>query len=65
MPEIAVRDVPIAALATAEEAFLTSTSRDVHPIASVDGQRLAAAPGPLTRRAMEVWAEHFTSEIDR
>ena len=65
MPEIAIRDLPIGVLATAEEAFLTSTSRDVHPIATVDGKRLAAAPGPLTRRAMEVWAEHFASEIDR
>jgi len=64
MPEIVVRDVPIGVLATAEEAFLTSTSRDVHPIATVDGQKLAAAPGPLTRRAMEVWAKNFASEID-
>ena len=65
MPEITVRDVPIEALATADEAFLTSTSRDVHPIASVDGQRLTAAPGPLTSRATAVWAEHFAAEIDR
>ncbi len=65
MPEIVVRDVPIGTLATAEEAFLTSTSRDVHPIATVDGKPLAAAPGPLTRRAMEVWAERFASEINR
>ena len=65
MPEIVVRDVPIEALATADEAFLTSTSRDVHPIATVDGQQLAAAPGPLTSRAMAVWAEHFVAEIDR
>lgn len=65
MPEIAVRDVPIGVLATAEEAFLTSTSRDVHPIATVDGKPLKSAPGPLTRRAMEVWAANFASEIGR
>ena len=65
MPEIVVRDVPIEALASADEAFLTSTSRDVHPIATVDGKPLAAAPGPLTLRAMEVWAQNFASEIDR
>ena len=65
MPEIVVRDVPIGALASADEAFLTSTSRNVHPIETVDGHRLAAAPGPLTRRAMAVWAEHYASEIDR
>lgn len=65
MPEIVVRDVPIAALADAEEAFLTSTSRDVHPIATVDGKPLPSAPGPLTRRAMDLWAANFASEIDR
>ena len=64
MPEIVVRDVPIEALANADEAFLTSTSRDVHPIATVDGQALRAAPGPLTRRAMQIWADNFASEID-
>ncbi len=64
MPEIVVRDVPIGALAAADEAFLTSTSRDVHPIATVDGKPLKVAPGPLTRRAMEVWAANFASEID-
>lgn len=63
MPEIVVRDVPIGVLATAAEAFLTSTSRDIHPIATVDGQKLAAAPGPLTQRAMEVWAANFATEI--
>lgn len=65
MPEIVVRDVPIAALAAAQEAFLTSTSRDVHPIATVDGKALPAAPGPLTRRAMDVWAANFAAEIGR
>lgn len=65
MPEIVVRDVPIGALAAADEAFLTSTSRDVHPIATVDGKPLKTAPGPLTRRAMQVWAANFAAEIDR
>jgi branched-chain amino acid aminotransferase len=55
-PDIAEADVPIAALGAADEAFLTSTSRDVHPIRTVDGQVVgAAAPGPLTLRAMETW----------
>jgi branched-chain amino acid aminotransferase len=58
VPElIEERDVPIDALASAEEAFLTSTSRDVHPIGSVDGRPLAAAPGPFTRKVMAAFAE--------
>lgn len=63
MPDIVVRDIPIAALAATEEAFLTSTSRDVHPIATVDGKKLPHAPGPLTQRAMKVWAENFASQL--
>lgn len=44
-------DVPVGALADAEEAFLTSSTREVQPIASVDGRPLPAAPGPLTAAA--------------
>ena len=44
-------DLPVHALAEAEEAFLTSSTREVHPIARVDGHPLPAAPGPLTRAA--------------
>ena len=32
----------------ADEAFLTSSTRDVHPIASVDGDALPAVVGPVT-----------------
>ena len=45
MPEIVERDVPIDALREAEEAFVTSTSRDVHPIATVDGAGPRRRPG--------------------
>jgi branched-chain amino acid aminotransferase len=35
----------------------------VQPIRAVDGRLLPAAPGPLTKRAMDVFAERAT-EID-
>ncbi|MBW3627581.1 MAG: aminotransferase class IV, partial [Actinobacteria bacterium] len=44
--------LPLSALADADEAFLTSTTREVQPIATVDGHRLPEAPGPLTAAAM-------------
>jgi branched-chain amino acid aminotransferase len=44
-------DLPLDALARSPEAFLTSTTRGVQPIAAVDGNRLAACPGPHTRAA--------------
>jgi len=58
------RDVPLSALASADEAFLTSTTRDVQPIRAVDGQVLAAAPGPVTRKAIEVFATRGASDLD-
>jgi branched-chain amino acid aminotransferase len=57
VPGIAERDLPIEVLATCEEAFITSTSRDVHPIVSIDGRTLAEAPGSMTAEAMRVFAE--------
>jgi len=50
------QDLPLAALAEADEAFLTGTTRDVQPIRSVDDHVLAAAPGAITRKASEVFA---------
>ncbi|MBI5088736.1 MAG: aminotransferase class IV, partial [Actinobacteria bacterium] len=64
LPELTERDVPIDVLAEAPEAFLTSTSRNVHPIARVGETSLAAAPGPLTRHALEVWERNAAGDID-
>ena len=53
--------VAIGALAAAEEAFLTSTTREVQAIAHVDGVALGAAPGPVSTRL----AAAFTDLVDR
>lgn len=57
-------DVPLEEFASAEEAFLTSTTRDVQPIRAVDGTILPAAPGPITRKAIEVFAERGAADLD-
>ncbi|MFC4533382.1 aminotransferase class IV [Sphaerisporangium dianthi] len=57
-------DVPISALYEAEEAFLTSTTRDVQPIRLVDDTVLPTAPGPITAKAMRVFAERGAADID-
>jgi branched-chain amino acid aminotransferase len=64
LPEIEERDVPLSALADADEAFLTSSTRDIQPIRAVDGAVLAAAPGPLTQRAMVTWSERAAANPD-
>ena len=43
-------DLDVADLAEVDEAFLTSSTRDVQAIASIDGRALPA-PGPLTSAA--------------
>jgi branched-chain amino acid aminotransferase len=58
------QDLPLAALAEADEAFLTGTTRDVQPIRNVDGGPLAAAPGPITRKAAEVFAMRAAESQD-
>lgn len=58
------RDVPMATLATADEAFLTSTTRDVQPIKAVDGVQLADAPGPVTRKAAQIFASRAALSPD-
>ncbi len=44
----AERDVELGDLPRADEAFLSSTTREVQPIARVDGAALPAVPGPVS-----------------
>lgn len=51
MEEAVLKDVD---LAGADEAFLTSTTREVVPIVTVDGKTIGTGtPGPITRRLLE------------
>jgi len=57
-------DLPLAALVEAEEAFLTSSTRDVQPIATVDGNALPMTPGPLTKTASDAFRDLRTRDVD-
>lgn len=62
-------DLSIGDLEQADEAFLTSTTRGVHPIAAVgpvDGRRspLVSAPGPITKEAAEAYRELQARDLD-
>src|SRR5436309_9883274 len=46
----------LGALAEADEAFLSSSTRGVQPIGRVDGSPLGAAPGPLSAAAADSFA---------
>ncbi|MEO3859592.1 aminotransferase class IV [Acrocarpospora sp. B8E8] len=60
----AEQDVPLSALYDAEEAFLTSTTRDIQPIGWVDGKPLPQAPGPVTLAAMRTFAARSADDLD-
>jgi len=57
-------DVPVAAIAESDEAFLTSTTREVHPIHSIDDHELPAAPGPITTRIAQLFEELVARDLD-
>ncbi|KAA1399209.1 aminotransferase class IV [Aeromicrobium ginsengisoli] len=61
--DVVERDAPIEVLQTADEVILVGTTRDVQAISRVDG-RDVAAPGPITRKAQEIWARESVKDVD-
>ena len=57
-------DLPLDVLESADEIFLTSTLRDVQAVHRVDDRELAAAPGPVTAKAMRVFEERAAQDRD-
>jgi len=55
--------LPMQALADADEAFLTSSTREVQAIATVDGEALPVAPGPITLQLREAFRARVASEV--
>jgi len=53
--DVVEQDLPIEALAHADEVFITSSTRDVHPVSQMDGRPLPA-PGPVTSAVQSVFA---------
>ncbi len=62
--EVVEDDVPLSALAAADEAFLSSSTREVQPISVVDGVALPSVPGPLTKAAGEAFADLVRRHLD-
>jgi branched-chain amino acid aminotransferase len=55
--------IPMTELADADEVFLTSTTRDVQPVARIDDRGLTA-PGPVTAAAIEAFAALAAADLD-
>ena len=57
-------DLPMEVLEEADEVFLTSTLRDVQAVHRVDERDLPDAPGPVTGKAMRVFAERAARQAN-
>lgn len=57
-------DLPGDVLERAEEIFLTSTLRDVQAVRRVDARTLPDTPGPVTAKAMRIFAERSAADTD-
>jgi branched-chain amino acid aminotransferase len=63
--DVVERDVPMSALAQAEEVFLTSSTRDVQAVGTVDGRPVGdGKPGPLTRAVAATFASRSAADVD-
>jgi branched-chain amino acid aminotransferase len=56
--------LPLDVLERAEEVFLTSTLRDVQAVHRIDARELPGAPGPVTAKAMRLFAERAADDLD-
>ncbi|CAM4122363.1 aminotransferase class IV [Janibacter anophelis] len=61
--EVVEETMPFTVLERAEEAFLTSSTRDVQPIHAIDGRELDA-PGPITTRVREAFAKASAADLN-
>ncbi len=50
-------------LAQVSEAFLASSLREVHPVSSIDGRAIPAAPGPVATEAAASVREHIEAAL--
>jgi branched-chain amino acid aminotransferase len=56
--------LPLSAVATADEAFVSSSTREIQAISAVDGHRLPVAPGPVTTLLADAFRRMVADELD-
>ena len=61
--DVIERDSPIESLTDADEVFITSSTRDVHPVSQVDARHFAA-PGHVTAEVQRSFARQVSSSPD-
>lgn len=56
--------LPMTAVATADEAFISSSTRELQPISAVDGNRLPVAPGPVTTLLADAFRRMVAEDLN-
>ena len=56
--------LPLTALATADEAFISSSTREIQAISAVDGNPLPVAPGPVTTLLADAFRRMVAEDLD-
>jgi branched-chain amino acid aminotransferase len=56
--------LPLDALHDADEAFLTSTTREVQPISAIDDRAVPSVPGPITAKLAELFTALVARDLD-
>ena len=62
--DVAEDDLPLPDLGAADEAFVSSSTREVQPIRAVDGRTLPESPGRLTQAAAGAFAALVARDLD-
>ncbi|MEZ5385742.1 MAG: aminotransferase class IV [Prosthecobacter sp.] len=57
-------DLPFSVLESCEEAFLTSSTRDVHPLARIDRRELPGSAGSVTQRVAQAFRDYVAGRDD-
>lgn len=56
--------LPMTAVATADEAFISSSTRELQPISAVDGNPLPVAPGPVTTLLADAFRRMVAEDLN-
>ena len=62
--DVETGEFPLSDVLAASEAFLASTTREVQPVSSIDGQEISTDPSPSTSEAADAFAAALGDELE-
>ena len=59
------RDVTVEEMWAADELFISSTTREVQPVSSIEDHEYKPAPGPVTERLAQSFTDYVRSYLEK